>query len=187
MPLKPGSSKATISHNIKEMSASGHPHDQAVAAALHNAHPKALDKGLKSTALGLVAAGAMHLGTPAPAHAQAHPDPHNLSDTGKLVGPPTDKELNAKPPVKVAKHPNAKAQKSEVSAEVCKSAADLIKSGWAPGKAVAEARKKHGVEADTKFKHTMKPLHKMGEAADPAMGAGPGMDSGGGAPAMPQG
>jgi hypothetical protein len=39
MPLKKGSSKETISHNIEEMQASGHPHDQAVAAALHNAHP----------------------------------------------------------------------------------------------------------------------------------------------------
>lgn len=40
MPLKNGSSKATIKTNIEEMEASGHPHDQAVAAALHNAHPK---------------------------------------------------------------------------------------------------------------------------------------------------
>lgn len=39
MPLKPGSDKKTISKNIEEMQASGHPHDQAVAAALHNAHP----------------------------------------------------------------------------------------------------------------------------------------------------
>lgn len=37
MPLKPGTSKAVIASNIKEMQASGHPHDQAVAAALHNA------------------------------------------------------------------------------------------------------------------------------------------------------
>jgi len=39
MPLKKGSNKETISSNIREMQASGHPHDQAVAAALHNAHP----------------------------------------------------------------------------------------------------------------------------------------------------
>jgi hypothetical protein len=35
MPLKHGSSQATISQNISEMSRSGHPHDQAVAAALN--------------------------------------------------------------------------------------------------------------------------------------------------------
>jgi hypothetical protein len=40
MPLTKGSSKKTISHNIHEMVASGHPVKQAVAAALHNA-----DKG----------------------------------------------------------------------------------------------------------------------------------------------
>ena len=39
MPLNPGKDKKTISKNIEEMQASGHPHDQAVAAALHNAHP----------------------------------------------------------------------------------------------------------------------------------------------------
>jgi len=32
MPLKTGTSKETIGHNIKEMEASGHPKDQAVAA-----------------------------------------------------------------------------------------------------------------------------------------------------------
>jgi len=35
MPLKHGSSQATISKNISEMTRSGHPHDQAVAAALN--------------------------------------------------------------------------------------------------------------------------------------------------------
>jgi len=40
MPLKSGKSPDIIAHNIKEMQASGHPHDQAVAAALHNAHPR---------------------------------------------------------------------------------------------------------------------------------------------------
>jgi hypothetical protein len=39
MPLHPGKSKEVISKNIEEMQASGHPHSQAVAAALHNAHP----------------------------------------------------------------------------------------------------------------------------------------------------
>lgn len=37
MPLKPGSDKATINANIREMVKSGHPVRQAVAAALSNA------------------------------------------------------------------------------------------------------------------------------------------------------
>lgn len=37
MPLKEGSSKETIGHNIGEMVASGHPKAQAVAAALNEA------------------------------------------------------------------------------------------------------------------------------------------------------
>ena len=37
MPLKEGSSQEAVSENISEMVASGHPHDQAVAAALENA------------------------------------------------------------------------------------------------------------------------------------------------------
>jgi hypothetical protein len=40
MPLTKGTSRATISHNIEEMEKSGHPHEQAVAAALHTAHPE---------------------------------------------------------------------------------------------------------------------------------------------------
>jgi hypothetical protein len=37
MPLQKGSSRATISKNIREMIQSGYPKSQAVAAALHTA------------------------------------------------------------------------------------------------------------------------------------------------------
>lgn len=37
MPLTPGGSRTTISNNIREMQDAGHPHDQAVAAALREA------------------------------------------------------------------------------------------------------------------------------------------------------
>lgn len=47
MPLKSGKSKAVISENIREMQASGHPHNQAVAAALHNADKSGLKKKKK--------------------------------------------------------------------------------------------------------------------------------------------
>ncbi|MBX6315857.1 MAG: hypothetical protein IRY99_23535, partial [Isosphaeraceae bacterium] len=38
MPLLAGTDRATIAHNIREMERAGHPHDQAVAAALHTAY-----------------------------------------------------------------------------------------------------------------------------------------------------
>ena len=37
MPLKKGKSRKTIGKNISEMESSGHPHKQAVAAALNTA------------------------------------------------------------------------------------------------------------------------------------------------------
>lgn len=40
MPLRKGSSKATVSYNISEMVNSGHPRKQAVAAALANARKR---------------------------------------------------------------------------------------------------------------------------------------------------
>ena len=40
MPLKKGKSQATIRRNIKEMEAAGHPHKQAVAAAMNTAYGK---------------------------------------------------------------------------------------------------------------------------------------------------
>jgi len=56
MPLENGSSKQVISHNIEEMQNSGHPHNQAVAAALHNAKDEEL--GFKKLESKVAAGGA---------------------------------------------------------------------------------------------------------------------------------
>jgi len=45
MPLKKGSSKATISKNIREMKAAGYPQKQAVAASLETARKSGKRKG----------------------------------------------------------------------------------------------------------------------------------------------
>lgn len=45
MPLKSGSSQATISQNIAEMVRAGHPQDQAVAAAMENARRSRAEGG----------------------------------------------------------------------------------------------------------------------------------------------
>jgi len=52
MPLKKGSSRATISRNIREMEESGHPHRVAVAAALHTAHPNKRKKKRRHNSVG---------------------------------------------------------------------------------------------------------------------------------------
>lgn len=51
MPLKKGTSRKTIGHNIEEMEKSGHPRKQAIAASLNEARmsgakiPKKKSKG----------------------------------------------------------------------------------------------------------------------------------------------
>jgi hypothetical protein len=50
MPLTKGNSRATISSNIREMVAAGHPQRQAVAAALHTADQSGKHKMAKLTA-----------------------------------------------------------------------------------------------------------------------------------------
>jgi hypothetical protein len=62
MPLKKGSSQKTISTNIGEMIASGHPKSQAIAAALNTArHAKAEGGPMRSSAPA-VASDGVHLG-----------------------------------------------------------------------------------------------------------------------------
>lgn len=50
MPLKSGSDRKTVSSNISEMVASGHPQNQAVAASLSNARKHPSRKGVKRMA-----------------------------------------------------------------------------------------------------------------------------------------
>lgn len=57
MPLKPGKSRKVISENIREMVASGHPQNQAVAAALSNARRHPAKKRKKHRSVGDVFAG----------------------------------------------------------------------------------------------------------------------------------
>jgi len=45
MPLKKGTSKATIAANIRAEIKAGRPRKQAVAIALHTAHPHGKKKG----------------------------------------------------------------------------------------------------------------------------------------------
>jgi hypothetical protein len=47
MPLKSGSSKEVISHNIAEMRKAGHPEDQSIAAAFRKAGKSRSDSGSK--------------------------------------------------------------------------------------------------------------------------------------------
>lgn len=48
MPLAPGKSQKTISHNIAEMIRAGHPRDQSIAAAYNKAGlSRALRRGAK--------------------------------------------------------------------------------------------------------------------------------------------
>lgn len=52
MPLTSGKSQKTISHNISEMIHAGHPHDQAVAAALNTARKTKAEGGNFTTTTG---------------------------------------------------------------------------------------------------------------------------------------
>jgi hypothetical protein len=89
MPLQSGSTRDIISNNISEMVASGHPQDQAVAAALHNA-----DKHAKKVAHGHAARvkKAPKMGTPL-----KHPNLHPMHPFNSAKAPAPFKAKAAKP------------------------------------------------------------------------------------------
>ena len=60
MPLKHGSSQATIGKNISEMVRSGHPHDQAIAAALNIARSAKAGCGSLEQNKNIVHVGPIH-------------------------------------------------------------------------------------------------------------------------------
>ena len=62
MPLKKGSSQKTISSNIGEMIASGHPKSQAIAAALNTARHAKAEGGPMQRAAPAGASDGVHLG-----------------------------------------------------------------------------------------------------------------------------
>lgn len=66
--------------------------------------------------------------------------------------------------------PGQKSEKLECGEDFKKSVADLVKSGLPPGAAVAEARKKHGV--DMEAKHKNKPAMLKMDDGDDMMGGG---------------
>jgi hypothetical protein len=79
MPLHKGKSQETISSNISEMVHAGHPQDQAIAAALHMAHPQKRAAGGR--------AGGLHTG-PIYSHVAGRTDHLNMNvPSGSFVFP----------------------------------------------------------------------------------------------------
>jgi hypothetical protein len=78
MPLESGNSQKVISHNIKEMQEHGHPHEQAVAAALHNAK----DYGVSGVDAVLNWAAGNHIMSPT--------ESHSVSGETEVIDPKTN-------------------------------------------------------------------------------------------------